>query len=78
MLEAGQRLIIIKENEPHGEFINIVTTQLGLTHITPHSIMKAALKYSLKTNQLTTRWMQRVSANYAMKSAWLSTKSKPC
>ncbi|BAN99788.1 hypothetical protein E05_50220 [Plautia stali symbiont] len=45
MLEAGKRLIIIKENEPHGEFINIVTEQLGLTHTTAKRLMKASLKY---------------------------------
>ncbi|BAN99791.1 hypothetical protein E05_50250 [Plautia stali symbiont] len=45
MLEAGKRLIVIKENEPHGEFINIVTEQLGLTHTTAKRLMKASLKY---------------------------------
>ncbi|MDE8666932.1 hypothetical protein PUN16_030700 [Pseudomonas aeruginosa] len=29
MLEAGKRLIVLKEHEPHGEFTQIVTEQLG-------------------------------------------------
>ncbi|PAU99107.1 hypothetical protein CBG25_20575 [Arsenophonus sp. ENCA] len=45
MLEAGKRLIIIKENEPHGSFKNIVTDQLGLTTSTAQRMMQAALKY---------------------------------
>ena len=28
MLEAGKRLIILKENEPHGDFVGIVEEQL--------------------------------------------------
>ncbi|WP_406706886.1 DUF3102 domain-containing protein, partial [Sodalis sp.] len=46
MLEAGKRLIIIKENEPHGEFTKIVTERLGMAHRTANLIMKAALKYT--------------------------------
>jgi hypothetical protein len=30
MLEAGKRLVILKENEPHGDFINILENDLGL------------------------------------------------
>ncbi len=45
MLEAGKRLIIIKENEPHGTFTNIITEQLGLVPKTAHRMMQAALKY---------------------------------
>ena len=30
MLEAGKRLIILKENEPHGDFTNILENDLGL------------------------------------------------
>ncbi|WGM10109.1 hypothetical protein QE197_03100 [Arsenophonus nasoniae] len=45
MLEAGKRLIILKENEPHGEFVNIVTSQLGLAERTAQIMMKASLKY---------------------------------
>ncbi len=44
MLEAGKRLIVLKENEPHGEFMEIVQ-QLGLVHRTAQLIMQAALKY---------------------------------
>lgn len=45
MLEAGKRLIQIKENEPHGEFVEIVTEQLGLEPRTAQMMMKAAVKY---------------------------------
>ncbi|EMV2347391.1 DUF3102 domain-containing protein, partial [Escherichia coli] len=34
MLEAGKRLIILKENEPHGEFIKILESELGLAYRT--------------------------------------------
>ncbi|WGM00983.1 DUF3102 domain-containing protein [Arsenophonus nasoniae] len=46
MLEAGKRLIIIKENEPYGEFTKIVTEQLGLADRTARLIMQAAIKYT--------------------------------
>ena len=45
MLEAGRRLVILKENEPHGDFIEIVTGQLGLPKTTAHRMMQASLKY---------------------------------
>lgn len=45
MLEAGKRLVILKENEPHGDFTEIVTGQLGLPKSTAHRMMQASLKY---------------------------------
>lgn len=45
MLEAGKRLIILKEHEPHGEFIDIVENQLGMAARTAQQIMQAAVKY---------------------------------
>lgn len=45
MLEAGKRLIILKENEPHGEFVAIVEEQLGLHVRAAQRMMKASLKY---------------------------------
>lgn len=45
MLEAGKRLVILKENEPHGEFTEIVTEQLGLADRTARLLMQASLKY---------------------------------
>lgn len=45
MLEAGKRLIVLKENEPHGEFIGIVEGQLGMALRTAQLIMKAAVKF---------------------------------
>lgn len=46
MLEAGKRLAILKECEPHGEFTRIVTDELGLSARTSRLIMQAAIKYS--------------------------------
>ncbi|PAV01923.1 hypothetical protein CBG25_13900 [Arsenophonus sp. ENCA] len=45
MLEAGKRLIILKENEPYGEFTKILTEQLALTNGTAHRMMQASIKY---------------------------------
>lgn len=45
MLEAGKRLILIKENEAHGEFIEIVEGRLGLGKRTAQVMMQAAVKY---------------------------------
>lgn len=45
MLEAGKRLIQIKEHETHGEFISIVEERLGLGRRTAQQMMAAAAKY---------------------------------
>lgn len=45
MLEAGKRLIVLKENEPHGDFEGIVREQLGLADRTARQMMQAAIKY---------------------------------
>ncbi|WP_290606035.1 helix-turn-helix domain-containing protein [Arsenophonus sp. ENCA] len=45
MLEAGKRLIILKENEPHGDFMRIVKEQLGLEPRIAQKMAQAALKY---------------------------------
>ncbi|MFC7419373.1 hypothetical protein ACFQNF_05720 [Iodobacter arcticus] len=45
MLEAGKRLIVLKENEPHGEFESIVREQLGLPERTAQRMMQASIKY---------------------------------
>ncbi|APC14552.1 DUF3102 domain-containing protein [Pseudomonas frederiksbergensis] len=45
MLEAGKRLIVLKENEPHGDFEQIVREQLGMPERTAQRMMQAALKY---------------------------------
>ncbi|MBR8089767.1 DUF3102 domain-containing protein [Burkholderia cenocepacia] len=45
MLEAGKRLIVLKENEPHGEFLEILQRQLGLAPRTAQVMMQASLKY---------------------------------
>jgi len=44
MLEAGKRLILLKEHEPHGEFTDAVES-LGLTVRTAQRFMQAALKF---------------------------------
>ncbi|MDX5630363.1 MULTISPECIES: DUF3102 domain-containing protein [unclassified Brenneria] len=46
MLEAGKRLVILKECEPHGDFTQIVTEQLGLAERTARLVMQAAIKYT--------------------------------
>jgi len=45
MLEAGKRLVILKENEPHGDFLEIVESQLALSKRTAQVMMQASLKY---------------------------------
>ena len=45
MLEAGKRLIVLKENEPHGEFTELVENRLGLNDRTARRMMAAAVKY---------------------------------
>lgn len=45
MLEAGKRLIVLKENEPHGEFELIVRDQLGMPERTARRMMQASIKY---------------------------------
>lgn len=45
MLEAGKRLIQIKENELHGDFLSIVTDRLGLAKRSAQRMMSAAVKY---------------------------------
>lgn len=45
MLEAGKRLIMLKENEPHGDFTRIITEDLSLSDRTAQVMMKASLKY---------------------------------
>ena len=53
MLEAGKRLIILKENEPHGEFIKSLESELGLAYRTSVRMMQASTKYlspALKPN----------------------------
>jgi hypothetical protein len=45
MLEAGKRLILIKEHEPHGEFVEIVENQLGIHERAARRMMSAAVKY---------------------------------
>lgn len=46
MLEAGKRLLVIKESIEHGEFLDIVEA-LGLTPRTAQRMMQAALKFLL-------------------------------
>lgn len=45
MLEAGKRLILLKECEPHGEFTRLVEEQLGLSYFSAAKIMQAAVKF---------------------------------
>lgn len=45
MLEAGKRLIILKENEPHGDFTNILENDLGLAPQVARRMMQASVKF---------------------------------
>lgn len=45
MLEAGKRLIQLKDHEPHGDFERIVEDDLGLVPRTAQVMMKASLKF---------------------------------
>ncbi|WP_051299249.1 DUF3102 domain-containing protein [Marinobacterium litorale] len=46
MFEMGKRLILLKENEPHGEFTEIVENQFGMSPRTVRVMMQATIKYS--------------------------------
>lgn len=46
MLETGRRLILLKENEAHGDFIDIVEGRLGMTARTAQRIMAASVKFT--------------------------------
>lgn len=45
MLEAGKRILILKEHEAHGEFTQIVEQQLGINARTAQRMMQSSLKY---------------------------------
>jgi len=45
MLELGKRLVLIKENEPHGDFLRIVEGELGMSKRSAQLLMAAAIKY---------------------------------
>ena len=45
MLEAGNRLILLKEHEPHGEFIEALE-QIGIVPRAAQRMMQAAIKFS--------------------------------
>nr|SAY44528.1 Uncharacterised protein [Serratia marcescens] len=45
MLEAGKRLVILKENEPYGDFETIVQAQLGLDARIARKMAQAAVKF---------------------------------
>lgn len=55
-LQAGKRLLLIREFEPHGEFTNIIQQRLGIELRTAQRMMSAAAKYlspSLAANATT-------------------------
>ncbi|HDW3810928.1 TPA: DUF3102 domain-containing protein [Klebsiella pneumoniae] len=45
MLEAGKRILILKENEPYGDFTEIVLDQLGLQPRIAQIMAKTAFKF---------------------------------
>jgi hypothetical protein len=44
MLEAGRRLVLLKEREGHGEFRSILETELGLSKSVAHRMMQTAVR----------------------------------
>ncbi|EBH1770005.1 DUF3102 domain-containing protein [Salmonella enterica] len=51
MLEAGKRLVILKENEPHGEFTDILENDIGLTPQVARRMMQASIKFLGSDNE---------------------------
>ena len=45
MLEAGKRLLVIREHEPHGDFIEIVEQRLGMSKRIAQRLMQASVKF---------------------------------
>lgn len=45
MLEAGKRLVILKENEPHGEFLTILESELNIEARVARRMMQASIKF---------------------------------
>lgn len=45
MLEAGKRLLVIREHEPHGEFIGILEDRLNIDARVARRMMQAAAKF---------------------------------
>ena len=45
LLQAGKRMVELKENESHGDFLAIVENQLGLGKRAAQAMMQAAAKY---------------------------------
>lgn len=45
MLEAGKRLVLLKEHEEHGNFIKILDQELGLPPRTAQAMMQASVKF---------------------------------
>lgn len=45
MLEAGKRLVILKEHEPHGDFAEILENQLGIEVRIAQKMMQASMKF---------------------------------
>lgn len=45
MLEAGKRLVLLKEHEEHGNFTKILDQELGLPVRTAQAMMQASVKY---------------------------------
>ena len=45
MLEAGKRLIVLKEHEPHGDFLRIVEDRLGMVPKVAQRMMQASVKF---------------------------------
>lgn len=45
MLEAGKRLVVLKEHEPHGDFEQVLREQLGIPERTAQRMMQASIRF---------------------------------
>lgn len=45
MLQAGKRLVLLKEHEGHGSFINIIENELNLNQRSARRMMEASVKF---------------------------------
>ena len=68
LLFAGKMLLIIKEKEPHGDFIKIVEEEIGVPYRTAYRCMNAALK-AVKFPQIEFSKFDKLSNLYALLEA---------
>ncbi|KAF0145071.1 MAG: hypothetical protein FD156_1182 [Nitrospirae bacterium] len=68
VLDAGKRLLILKEKEGHGKFVKIVEDEIGIPTSTAYRFMNAALKAG-KFPQIKFEDFSRIGKVYALLEA---------